>query len=411
MGDWGVRGVRGHADQPADFLQLRIELHIPISNANGNGTLSDFDCEGHTTTDGGCIWGNDGSGVMYQDTIYNVYANNEQVSFAWNQCSQCGLVQVYQNNVVGPNTEIGTYINIDGFANYPYSGNTFNNVSYQAIIGSHFDDGTANYANNAETVRVFGCQECYIADSDFLNAGPSYAQLKMMEGNTYSNGSKWVGQYTEYVEVADNYFAGSSGANSVEIAPENSDNDERLRYIVVERNVWWKSAAMSGRQLEISGVNITARDNAFYLATDSAYGIQVCQRGIEPAPQNIENYNNTFYGASGSYNAAAIMVSSSSCGGGTDPSNSYFKNNLGYFPSNQGGTIPMVSGGSGSGNVTSNNTTNTLNNPSWTDASGTLKKITDWKPTANYSGGISVPVFYDALGTLWATWDLGAVDP
>jgi hypothetical protein len=40
-----------------------------------------------------------------------------------------------------------------------------------------------------------------------------------------------------------------------------------------------------------------------------------------------------------------------------------------------------------------------------------LKKITDWKPTANYSGGISVPVFYDALGTLWATWDLGAVDP
>ncbi len=39
-----------------------------------------------------------------------------------------------------------------------------------------------------------------------------------------------------------------------------------------------------------------------------------------------------------------------------------------------------------------------------------MKKITDWQPTANYSGGASVPVFYDALGTPWPpTWDLGAV--
>jgi len=36
--------------------------------------------------------------------------------------------------------------------------------------------------------------------------------------------------------------------------------------------------------------------------------------------------------------------------------------------------------------------------------------ISDYKPTANYSGGTSVPNWYDALGISWGiTWDLGAV--
>ena len=38
--------------------------------------------------------------------------------------------------------------------------------------------------------------------------------------------------------------------------------------------------------------------------------------------------------------------------------------------------------------------------------------ISDFKPTANYVGGASVPVWSDALGLLWSlTWDLGAVHP
>ena len=346
---------------------------------------------------------------MYQDTIYNAYSNHESVSYNWAQCSQCAVVQVVQTGMGPGGTQIGSYFNFSGYTGYPYSGNAFNNINYQAIIGSHFDGGTAYYNSNAETVRISGCAYCYIADSDFLNAGPSYAQLKLHQANPYASTATWVGQYTQYVEISDNYFAGSSGANAVELAPENSNDDERLRYIVLERNMWWQSAATEGRQLEISGVNITARDNVFYLSSQAAYGIQVCQRGVEPAPQNVESYNNSFYAASGSYSVTAIDVESSTCGGGTDPSNSHFENNLGYFPGNQAGTVPMVINGRGSGNVISNNSSNTLSNPSWTNASGAMKKISDWTPTASYSGGTSVPVFYDALGTAWATWDLGAV--
>ncbi len=216
----------------------------------------------------------------------------------------------------------------------------------------------------------------------------------------------WIGQYTQYVEISDNYFGGTSGANSVEISPENGELDERLRYIVAERNVF-NGVARSGRQLEISGVNITARDNVFFMRTDTSFGIQVCQRGTEPAPRNVENYNNSFYSTSGPNNAG-IEISSGSCGGTTNASDSYFKNNLAYFPG-QGG-LPVVND-KGSGNSVSNNTTVVTNNPSFKGTSGTFLRMTDWKPTANFSGGTKVPgVLTDAVGVAWPpTWELGAV--
>lgn len=398
-------GCEGTQSNRPIMLNNGSNYIFEFSDQNGNGIISDLDCEGNASPNGGCIWGNDKTGIMYQVTIYNLYSNNEKESFAWNQCSQCGLVQDYQNNMVGPDTEIGTYINIGAFSHYPLSGSVFNNIAYQAIIGSHFDGGKANYANNAETVRVFGCQECYFANNDFLNAGPYYAQLKLHAGGA---SAVWSGEYTQYIEISDNYFGGTSGANAVELSPENSVDDERLRYIVVERNIF-DGIAKSGRQLLVAGENITFRDNAFLMRGDTAFGIQVCQRGIEPAPRGIEAYNNTFYGPNGSYNSAAITVSNAGCGGKADTSNSFFKNNLGYFPGNRGGVIPMVSGG-GSGNIVSDNSSNTLSNPVWTNPSETLRRMSDWRPTQNYSGGVNVPVFYDALGHGWSgTWDLGAV--
>ena len=345
---------------------------------------------------------------MHQDTIFNVYSNNEQESFAWAQCSQCGLVEVYQNNMRGSHRDIGTWVNISGFKNYPYHGNVFNDVSYQAIIGSHFDGGVQNYAESAEPVRLFACPGCYIANSDFLNAGSYYAELKVHASGLTS---AWIGRYTEYVEISDNFFGGTSGANAVELAPQNSQLDERLRYIVVERNVF-NGAAPSGRQLQISGANITARSNAFLMRANTAFGIQVCQRGIEPAPQFIESYNNTFYSL-GTSNNAAIEISSKSCGGTIDASSSYFKNNLAYFPAQS--RLPVV-GNAGSirlgiGNVVSNNTAIVTDNPSFKDSSGTFLRITDWKPAANFSGAASVPgVLTDAVGVAWPPiWDLGAI--
>jgi hypothetical protein len=407
---WAIGAYGGCQDTQTNrpiFSNNGSNFIFEFSGSTGNGTLSDFVCQGNQSS-GGCTFAS-GGGVMYQVTLYNLTSNNEQQSYYWSQCSQCGLVQVVMNGMGWSdspgNPGIGTFINYGEF-NPPYSGNTFNNINYQAVIGSHFDGGATNFNNNAETVRISACPYCYISNNDIWNAGPNYAVLKFHGGNTTNSSSTWAGMYTQYDEISDNYFYGTSGANSVEIAPQNAGDDERLRYIVLERNIF-AVANNSGREVSISGVNITVRDNAFSLGPTTAYGIQSAQLGVEPHPQNVEIYNNSFYATSGSMNNAAIEISDNGMQGTTPAGNSYIANNLAYFPGQSG--LPTVDN-YGSGNTVSNNTATVTTNPSFTDASGTMKKITDWKPTANYSGGTSVPVFYDALGAPWPpSWDLGAV--
>jgi hypothetical protein len=143
----------------------------------------------------------------------------------------------------------------------------------------------------------------------------------------------------------------------------------------------------------------------FYWTTGGAgapdYGVQVAQRGAEPVPQGVEVYNNTCVatnncvGLDGKYYAAP-------------PNNSFAKNNM-YYRSTSGASTVV---NTGTGNTVSNNTTTITNNPGFTDGTGNFSLISDFKPTANYSGGASVPVWYDALGVLWSSaWDLGAVYP
>jgi hypothetical protein len=400
-------GCQGTQSNRPIFSNSGSNYIFQFSGSNGNGTLSDFDCEGNHASSGGCVAA-DPSGVMYQDTIYNAYSNSEATNFYWSQCSQCGVVQVVQTGM-GPGATVeGSYFNYSGYAGYPYSGNVFNNLNYTAVMGSHFDGGTTYASTNAETVRISACAYCYIADNDFENSGTGgFSQLKIHEQNPYNTVSTWIGQYTQYIEISDNYFGGNSSAYDLELEPQNSSNDERLRYIVAERNVFASTQAL--QQVMISGVNITARDNAFNVPAVNYYAIQVAQRGIEPAPQYVEIYNNSFYSAAcnvgGGYCNAVIALTNDGQSGATAPSNSRVENNLVYFPA--GATVIV---NAGSGNSIGNNTVTFTNDPAWTNASGTMDKITDWKPTANYSGGTSVPVFYDALGVTWSpTWDLGAV--
>jgi hypothetical protein len=380
---------------------------LQMSGTTGDNRFSDLDCEGNLSGNGGCIWSEDGAdGVMYQNTIYNVNSSNETRSFFWNQCSQCGMVQSVMTGMGNSTSDtwIGVHVNGDGYAHYPYSGNTFNNIYYQALIGNHFDGGTAHYANNGETVRVFACPYCYIADDDFLNAGPAFAVLKFHESNPTST---WVGQYTWYDEISDNYFGGTSGFLT-DSAPQNTSNDERLRYIVIERNVYFPGTNATLARLT-SGQYITIRDDVYHLSSGTGFGIMICNDGIEPAPQYIEAYNNTIYAPSGG-SLDLIQYGNTYCKGSTQPTNSFIKNNLGYTPGQRG--INMVNVVSGASATVSNNTSNAnlTNNPGFTDPSGTFQKLSDYQPTANYSGGVSVPNWYDASGVAWSpTWDLGAV--
>jgi hypothetical protein len=129
-------------------------------------------------------------------------------------------------------------------------------------------------------------------------------------------------------------------------------------------------------------------------------------RGNLLTVQYNEAYNNTCYAPNSEAHQLCIGFDTGSSTA-TPTANSTAKNNLFYVPA--AATGPAVDN-TGSGNTVSNNTATVTNNPGFTNGSGNFSLISDFKPTANYSGGTSVPVWYDALDVSWLTsWDLGAV--
>jgi hypothetical protein len=335
-------------------------------------------------------------------TLWNDNSSGNQHSYYWAQGTQWGLVGSTMTDM-GSNS-IGVFVNyagnncVNGSAAYNCGGTpSYANVAYQALLGNSLNGSSP--PGGYETLRIAACRMCVIANNLVENAGGrSYAVMKLHGANTYDSRVEWIGQYTELVEISDNLFYGTSGAQLVETAPQNAQDDERLRNIVVERNVFAGTSGVE-KSILVSAVNETLRDNAFNDSiVNPTYGAQVAERGIEPVPQGVEIYNNTCYAGLGcagfdGNNYAAPGI------------NSYAENNL-FFGRGHGTTV--FDGGSG--NTVSNNTVNVNKDPGFANASGTFLQTPDFTPSGNYSGGASLPVLYDALGMPWPPiWDLGAL--
>jgi hypothetical protein len=370
---------------------------IAIAVTSGDGRVADLDLEGNGA---GAVAVEVPAGtnvVPYQLTLSNLYSNGNNASYYTPQGHQVGIV----DSVMTGMKTIGVFWNNGGNNPGSWSG-PFPNDNYQAMLGNSFNGAGVGNGSGIETVRIAACRLCVIENNTIENASNVGAVLKLHSGNRGSSVT-WTGVYSEFIEISDNLFTGTSGAQLVENAPQNSSFDERLRNIVVERNLL-SSGAAGGRQLLVSAVNETVRNNVFYAAGSSqspAWGVQVAQRGIEPVPSGVEVYNNTC-------DQVQICVGFDGVTMQAPPINSVAQNNLFYIPA--GGHATVVN--TGAGNTVSNNTGSPTSNPSFTNGSGTFSFLSDFKPTANYLGGTSVPVWSDALGLLWAlTWDLGAVHP
>jgi hypothetical protein len=348
-----------------------------------------------------------------QITLYNLACKGMNACYYTDQATQSGLIQ---STAIGMRTMAGTYwnyaenncLNGSGAANCGGSPGYYN-VNYNALLGNSFDgQGVMSSGSGIDTVRVSACRLCVIANNTFQNANSSGAVFKLHSGNTAKNQATWIGQYTEYVEISDNLFTGASGPQLVETAPQNQQYDERLRNIVVERNLFRGVSGGFGRQILVSAVNETLRDNIFFVTAGDGsapqYGAQVAQRAGEPVPQYVQFYNNTCYalqqlGSCVGFDGAKFSAP------GID---SWAGNNLFY---NNGSNSPVVVD-NGSGNTISGNTANAAVDPLMINPGGSFSSIADFQPTQNYTGGVAVPVWYDALGAAWSpTWSLGALKP
>jgi hypothetical protein len=382
---------------------------LMVALTAGDGRIADLDLEGNGTGASAVDTQGGNSKINYQITLYNLYSNGNNSSFSWSQGAQWGLID---SVMTGMRTTIGTFVNYNENNPGTWSGNVYNNLNYQALLGNSFNGaGAVNNGQGQETVRVSACRMCVIADNTFENANNIGAVLKIHNGNTNNSSPTWTGVYTELLEISDNWFGGTSGAQLVENAPQNANDDERLRNIVFERNLLSATTgAQGGRQLLMSAVNATVRDNAFYMMGNSSqypiYGVQIAQRGVEPIPSGDEAYNNTCYAPNALAGQTCIGLDGNSMRAAA--TNSSAKNNLFYTQAAGHATVVNT----GSGNTVADNTASPNLSPGFTNVSGSFSLISDFKPTASYSGAVDVPVWFDALGVQWTTsWDLGALHP
>ena len=95
--------------------------------------------------------------------------------------------------------------------------------------------------------------------------------------------------------VSDNRFLGSGGW-TVNVGPENPSSDQRVRYTVIERNLFRCNSATKA-MLNLWARNITVRNNIFIgdYATTDLNCIGIGKRGVEPAPTDNQIYHNTVY--------------------------------------------------------------------------------------------------------------------
>ena len=420
---------------------------IDASAEIGDGRISnlDFECTGSGNL---AVWFDNFPNIKYQMTWDNLNSNGCSEGFGFDQGAQMGFI----NDVItgAGVTGIAAYFNFGQTnpvaANAVYTGHPINNLFYQAALGNSFSGVGSGTGAGVETFRIGAGHFMSIENNTLKNANSVGAVLKLHEGDTNgscqdsavggttcatatafpcpvgvnvtSNGTRffatiscWTGELTAFVELSDNLFTGNSGGQLTENAPENANVDERLQFLINERNYYDSpTTAQGGIQLLLSAVNETVRDNVFNMTGTSTvypeFGMLVVERGGEPIPSGVEVYNNTGYIPVNTGNQQVVVAFTTSSCCHTPGGNSVIANNMQFSVAGQATVL-----NAGSGNTSSNNTTTTTANPSFTDGSGSFSVISDFKPTANFSGALNgVPVFFDALGVPWPpTWDLGAV--
>ena len=389
----------------------------------GDGRILDIDCEGNSLASQGCTsFAGNNNRIPYQMTQYNLRSNGSRANFYWSHGAQMALIG---SVATGMQSSIGTFINIDGNGTGTWTGSPINNINYQALMGNSLAGTGDTSGGGDEAVRIGACMYCVFANNTFKDGNTVGATFKLFESNNNGPGgsqTNFAGIPVQYVEISDNLFTGKSGAQLAEVSPQANSFDERFYDIVIERNLFVETHDNLGNFLLLSGERETVRDNVFFIGAGfshpSFFNVQIAERagtncGSPPCPattqttQHTEAYNNTGYALS--FRSPQVLIAFDPAGmSGAAGANSWVQNNLDYSV----GSGATVVTNSGSGNTISNNTTNTSANPGILNASGTYGVLSDFQPTANYSGGIAVPVLFDALNVATSTvWDLGAIQP
>lgn len=207
----------------------------------------------------------------------------------------------------------------------------------------------------------------------------------------------WTGVYTENFVIASNKIIGANGSAPLAIEPQNAQADERIRNFVCFGN-WQTSGTDTGTSMIIAAQQGTIYNNVQDMSSagNGHNGIAVAQRGVEPAPDDIQVLNNSYYTVDAASDVAPVVVSSGS-------TNVVVRNGVAWAP-NASGSPTYISG---TGTATGSNNSSTAQIKSatspFTDSTPSNPNNGDFDPASYAVGGglNTVPVYADFLNVQW----------
>jgi PKD repeat protein len=250
------------------------------------------------------------------------------------------------------------------------------------ILGNLLEDTL-----DSHVLRVTFAHGAVISDNDFGAPGDSFRHTVKIHGPLWeADGAVAWHQYTEQVIFSDNVIHGSCSW-PLSIGPENDHSDERVRDVVVERNVLTGDADVQC-SIHVAASAVTLRNNIVDLTGQAgSLAVTVHARGIEPPPEDVAIFNNTLYrGDAGDVDLDVV-------------SGTTVMNNI-LFASD-GSADPGCSGAGCSDNVT--------DDPLLEDPAGDDYTLQSGSPALD--AGVPVPVLDDFTGNArpqGGAWDAGA---
>ena len=277
-------------------------------------------------------------------------------------------------------------------------------TQYLAALGNLLDLGVVSGTTPTHALRSYYLRKGVISDNTLAHAGPSYHLIKV---HAPSINGTWTGQYSEMNVISNNRLNGYTNPWMMVLGAQNSSYDERLRDIIVERNLFVQGTAGAAVALEVENgtTGFTVRNNLFDISSSGGVAVALAVSGVGPVGTGHQVQNNTVY--SGSANPfVGVLVSA---GFGT----ASVQNNLGYAPA---ATAPVMVQFGGTGAAPSFNTSDAqlLQSPLFAaNTTGSPYRVpADFRPTSgSYAIAAATPValYADLLGVARTGYDLGAI--
>ncbi|MFO7180908.1 MAG: PKD domain-containing protein [Pseudomonadota bacterium] len=154
-----------------------------------------------------------------------------------------------------------------------------------AMLGNRYE------SSGEHVLRVTWADRAVISSNVMGGAAPGKHVIKL-HAPGFDREGIGRGQVSERVLVSDNVFRGDGEDWTVSIGPQNAESDERVRDLVIERNLFLPGPRVS-IPLQVSGEDVTVRNNVFDRGARDDTCIAVGRRGIEPPSIRVAVVHNT----------------------------------------------------------------------------------------------------------------------